>query len=78
MFRIVDLKNKIYKEVAVLLRQHIHNYESIVSILAEIIYDTKTMKIIFRWKTNMLSQPEFHELKKSRTFIDDGARTRIL
>ena len=36
---IVDLKNKIYKEVALLLKQHIYNYEALVATLAETFSD---------------------------------------
>ena len=43
---LVDLKNKIYKEVALLLSQHIHNYESIVSTLAES-FTTKSLQKYF-------------------------------
>lgn len=41
---LVDLKDKIYKEVAALLSRHIHNYGSIVSVLADTLTDTKPEK----------------------------------
>lgn len=66
---IVDLKNKIYKEVALLLKQHIHNYESLVTTLAESFTTKEPAKLFFGGKTNMLRQPEFHDIEKVHSLL---------
>ena len=66
---IVDLKNKIYKEVALLLKQHIHNYEAIVSTLADSFTTKDHAKLFFGGKTNMLRQPEFHDVEKVHSLL---------
>ncbi|KWW12506.1 MULTISPECIES: heat-inducible transcriptional repressor HrcA [Bacillaceae] len=66
---LVDLKDKIYKEVAVLLSRHIQNYGSMVSVLADTLTDTNPEKIFFGGKTNMLRQPEFHDIAKVSTLL---------
>lgn len=68
-----DLNDKIYKEVAILLRQHIHNYDLMLNTLAQLLKMPVTEKLFFGGKTNMLSQPEFHDISKIRdlmTMID--------
>ncbi|WP_042355002.1 heat-inducible transcriptional repressor HrcA [Bacillus rubiinfantis] len=68
-----DLNDKIYKEVAVLLRQHIQNYDLMLHTLAQVVKLPITEKLFFGGKTNMLSQPEFHDIEKIRdlmTMID--------
>lgn len=66
---IVDLKYKIYKEVALLLKQHIHNYESLVATLAESFTTREPAKLFFGGKTNMLRQPEFHDIEKVHSLL---------
>ncbi|AZV44452.1 heat-inducible transcriptional repressor HrcA [Peribacillus asahii] len=64
-----DLKDKIYKEVAVLLSQHIRNYGALVSTLAESLTSTKPEKLFFGGKTNMFRQPEFHDIHKIHSLM---------
>jgi heat-inducible transcriptional repressor len=64
-----DLNDKIYKEVAMLLRQHIHNYDIMVHTLANSLIMPATEKLFFGGKTNMLSQPEFHDITKIRSLL---------
>jgi heat-inducible transcriptional repressor len=66
---LVELKDKIYKEVVVLLRQHIHNYDAIIATLSDTLSIAKPEKLFFGGKTNMLSQPEFHDIDKVRTLL---------
>ena len=66
---IVDLKNKIYKEVAVLLKQHIHNYEALVATLTKSFVTTEPARLFFGGKTNMLRQPEFHDVQKVHSLL---------
>jgi heat-inducible transcriptional repressor len=66
---LIDLRNKIYKEVAILLRQHISSYGSIINTIADSIVLPSEEKIFYGGKTNMLSQPEFHDIDKVRTLL---------
>jgi heat-inducible transcriptional repressor len=66
---LVELKDKIYKEVVVLLRQHIHNYGAIVATLAETLDVSAPEKLFFGGKTNMLKQPEFHDIDKVASLL---------
>jgi heat-inducible transcriptional repressor len=63
------LNDKIFKEVAVLLRQHIHHYDSILYNLADSLKLSNNEKLFFSGKTNMLSQPEFHDIDKVRNLL---------
>jgi heat-inducible transcriptional repressor len=67
---IVDLNEKIYKEIAFLLRQHIHHYDSFMSTIADTFKLPANNKLFFGGKTNMLSQPEFHDIEKIRSLMD--------
>lgn len=67
---IVDLNEKIYKEVAFLLRKHINQYDSFFSTIAETFKLPAHNKLFFGGKTNMLSQPEFHDIDKIRSLMN--------
>ena len=64
-----DLNDKIYKEVAMLLRQHIHNYDFFLHTIADSLKLPANEKLFFGGKTNMLSQPEFHDVSKIRSLL---------
>ncbi|MEH7178809.1 heat-inducible transcriptional repressor HrcA [Neobacillus vireti] len=64
-----DLNDKIYKEVATLLRQHIRNYDLMLYTIAESLKMPANEKLFFGGKTNMLSQPEFHDISKIRDLL---------
>lgn len=64
-----ELNNKIYKEVAVLLKQHIHNYDAMLQAVSDSLKLTVNEKLFFGGKTNMLSQPEFHDVSKIRNLL---------
>ena len=63
------LNDKMFTEVAVLLRQHIHHYDSILYNLADSLKLSNNEKLFFGGKTNMLSQPEFHDIDKVRNLL---------
>ncbi len=68
-----ELNDKIYKEVAMLLKQHIHNYDVLFHSIAQLFKMPITEKLFFGGKTNMFRQPEFHDIAKIRdlmTMID--------
>jgi heat-inducible transcriptional repressor len=64
-----DLNDKIYKEVAMLLRQHIHNYDLMLNTIGETLKMPVNEKLFFGGKTNMLSQPEFNDISKIRSLL---------
>ncbi|WP_251554790.1 heat-inducible transcriptional repressor HrcA [Neobacillus muris] len=64
-----ELHDKIYKEVASLLKQHINNYDGILHSIADTVKIPNTEKLFFAGKTNMLSQPEFHDIAKVRNLL---------
>ncbi len=64
-----ELHDNIYKEVASLLKQHINNYDWLLHSIAETVKIPNTEKLFFAGKTNMLSQPEFHDITKVRNLL---------
>ncbi|NRD75892.1 heat-inducible transcriptional repressor HrcA [Bacillus sp. BRMEA1] len=69
MVPLEDLNDKIYKEVAVLLKQHIHDYDLMLHIFAQLLKVPTTEKLFFGGKMNMLSIPEFHDISKVRNLL---------
>lgn len=67
---IESLNDKIYKEVAILLRQHINNYDYILHSVADALKVPAHEKLFFGGKSNMLSQPEFHDIDKIKSLMD--------
>lgn len=65
-----SLNNKLYKEVAVLLRHHINNYDLMLNSIADTIKIPAYDKLFFGGKTNMLSQPEFHDIEKVKNLMN--------
>lgn len=65
-----ELNNKIYKEVATLLRQHIQNVDFMLHTVADLFKMPSNEKLFFAGKTNILSQPDFHDLTKIRTLMN--------
>ncbi|PLR78103.1 heat-inducible transcriptional repressor HrcA [Bacillus sp. V3-13] len=66
---LVRLNEKIHKEVAALLRQHIQNYDFMLQSFAETLKLPTNEKLFVGGKTNMLSQPEFHDIEKIRSLL---------
>jgi heat-inducible transcriptional repressor len=65
-----DLNDKIYKEVAVILRQHIQNYDFMLHLAAEAFKMPANEKLFFGGKANILSQPDFHDLAMIRNLMN--------
>jgi len=64
-----ELTNKIYKEVASLLSTHIRNYDSLLGALTNSFHGSTLERMYFSGQTNMLSQPEFHDIHKIRSLL---------
>jgi heat-inducible transcriptional repressor len=65
-----ELNDKIYKEVAALLRQHIQNFDLMLQAVAETFKVSSNEKLFFGGKANILNQPDFHDLDKIRGLMD--------
>ncbi|MBM7691821.1 heat-inducible transcriptional repressor [Peribacillus deserti] len=66
---LVELTDKIYREVAFLLSRHIKSYDEVIKILVQSLKLPGHEKMFFGGKTNMLQQPEFHDIDKIRTLL---------
>lgn len=66
---LIELGTKIKNEVSALFVQHIHNYEHMLDAFAETLKITPNEKLFFGGKTNMLRQPEFHDIEKVRLLL---------
>lgn len=64
------LSNKIYKEVASILKQHISHYDYFIKSISQTVNLDKHEKLFFGGKTNILSQPEFHDINKIRALLN--------
>ncbi|RPK15804.1 heat-inducible transcriptional repressor HrcA [Priestia endophytica] len=67
---ISELHDKIYKEVATLLKSHLENYEETIEMLDDILTFPSSQKIYIGGKTNILTQPEFHDVSKMRSLLE--------
>ncbi|HJV31377.1 MAG TPA: heat-inducible transcriptional repressor HrcA [Bacillales bacterium] len=65
-----ELDIKIYREVAVLLQQHIQNFDLMFSMISETFKMPVNEKLFFGGKSNILSQPDFHDLTKIRSLLN--------
>ncbi|MGG0187346.1 heat-inducible transcriptional repressor HrcA [Bacillus rhizoplanae] len=64
-----ELHNKIFKEIVMVLRQYVHNYDSVMKMLDGTFQFPLSEKIYFGGKANMLAQPEFHDIQKVRSLF---------
>ncbi|TKC19969.1 heat-inducible transcriptional repressor HrcA [Robertmurraya kyonggiensis] len=64
-----ELNSKIYKEVAFVLSQHIRSYDAMLSSIADSLKLPVNERLFFGGKTNMLSQPEFHDFVKIKNLL---------
>ena len=65
-----ELHNKIFKEIVMVLRQYVHNYDSVMKMLDGTFQFPLSEKVYFGGKTNMLAQPEFHDIHKVRSLFN--------
>jgi heat-inducible transcriptional repressor len=69
---LVDLQDKIYKEVATVLKTHIKSYENLMgSFQYQGTFSViKPERVYYGGKTNMLAQPDFHDIGKIRSLLN--------
>ncbi|MFK2824421.1 heat-inducible transcriptional repressor HrcA [Bacillus sp. B190/17] len=65
-----ELHDKLYKEIVVLLRRHIRNYDAMLSMFDKVVDLPANEKLFFGGKTNILNQPEFHDVEKIRLVMN--------
>ncbi|MEW9500480.1 heat-inducible transcriptional repressor HrcA [Jeotgalibacillus marinus] len=67
---LINLHDRLHQEIAILLRRHIANYDSILKVFAEIMNVPVHDKLFFGGKMNMINQPEFSDIEKLRILMD--------
>ncbi|MDQ0174197.1 heat-inducible transcriptional repressor HrcA [Bacillus chungangensis] len=67
---IMDLKRKMKNEVLDVLRHHILHDDFVLQTIMSAFELSSHEKVFFGGKTNMLNQPEFHDLQKIRLLLD--------
>ena len=65
-----QLHNKLEQEAAAVIKQHIGTYDGLLSSIFDINNYQGEGKIYYGGKTNMLNQPEFHDLNKVRMLME--------
>lgn len=64
-----ELSSRIPTEVKELLVGHVENSERLSSIVFDTLKNSNQEKVYFGGKTNILNQPEFHDVAKIRDFL---------
>lgn len=67
---LMDLPYKLEQEVLSVLKQHVHLADSVIYSLMNGVTSVPEGKVYVGGKTNMLNQPEFHDINKVRMLID--------
>ena len=67
---LMDLQYKLEQETLSVLKQHVNMADSIIQSLLTGVSSQTEGKVYVGGKTNMLNQPEFHDLNKARMLID--------
>ncbi|PPA71465.1 heat-inducible transcriptional repressor HrcA [Jeotgalibacillus proteolyticus] len=67
---LMDMHDRLYKEIAIILKKHIANYDLMLKAFAEIMNIPVHDKLFFGGKMNMLNQPEFSDIEKLRLLMD--------
>lgn len=67
---LLELQSRLEWETFNVLRQHVHTADSFIQSLRNIATFQNEGKIYFGGKTNMLNQPEFHDLNKVRALME--------
>ncbi|MDA3130754.1 heat-inducible transcriptional repressor HrcA [Aliibacillus thermotolerans] len=65
-----QLEEAIQKEVAGVLRQHIKSYKDALIFAEETLQKTKQEKVFYGGKSNLLIQPEFHDINKVKELLE--------
>lgn len=71
--RLVDvpihrIQTKLSDEISMLIKKYIHNVDEVITLLKSILFDEVPTNIYISGKTNILTQPEFHDVNKIHSF----------
>ncbi|APH04324.1 heat-inducible transcriptional repressor HrcA [Bacillus weihaiensis] len=66
---LIELQDKIFKEVVTVLKNHLDHYDTFLKVMAGSLTMDSSEKIYFGGKTNMLSQPEFTDIGRIRSLL---------
>lgn len=75
---LMDLHDRLYQEMANLLKRRIANYDLMLQAFAEIMNVPIHDKLFFGGKMNMMNQPEFSDIEKLRLLMDMIEREEYL
>ena len=64
------LQTKLQTEAMTILKQHVKAADAFIYSLLNATKDTQESKVYYGGKTNMLNQPEFHDIQKVRMLMD--------
>ncbi|HEU5139869.1 MAG TPA: heat-inducible transcriptional repressor HrcA [Bacillales bacterium] len=67
---LVHLREKIFREIELVLKENIEKYEGIVEMLYHTFSYENSDKVYYGGKTNILAQPEFHDINKVRSLLN--------
>jgi len=67
---LVEIHSKLEREALEILKQHVGSVDSLVQSLTNAATGQGEGKIFYSGKTNMLNQPEFHDLNKIRMLLE--------
>ncbi|MGM9928616.1 MAG: heat-inducible transcriptional repressor HrcA [Bacillus sp. (in: firmicutes)] len=66
---LVNLGEKIESEVALLFAKHVQDSDQVIKAIKDSLHIVPSEKMFFAGKTNMLTQPEFHDIEKVRLLL---------
>jgi len=67
---LVQLRSKLYTEIASELRKHVTNYEELIQSIDSAFQSESENRLFMSGTTNMLTQPEFKDVDKVKAFLD--------
>jgi len=75
---LIQLKAKLYNEIADELRKHVSRYEELIHIVENAVTSDDEDRIFLSGMTNMLIQPEFKNVEKVKSILDMLEETPML
>lgn len=75
---LLQLKSKLYNEIAAELGKHVSRYEEWIQLIDSVLFKDGTDRIFLSGATNILTQPEFKDVEKVKTIFDLFDETETL
>lgn len=67
---LLQLKSRLYNEIAHELKQHVRGYEQLLQLVENVVVTEDEDRVFLSGMTNMLTQPEFRDVEKVKTIFD--------